>query len=143
MNFLYKSVGFGILDIEAKEWGNFHHYHREQAEHIAISVLIVGGFVSDSSRNLTGRLSERSCVVGVKACLRWGDLLNTPPAATALMKEGLVGISAKTKTMGKSGCRKWGKVIMHFLKKNGRVWGPKCSETILGDLVGMFGYANR
>ena len=30
--------------------------------------------------------------------LRWGDLLNTAPATTVLMKEGLIGFAAKTKT---------------------------------------------
>ena len=67
-----------------------------------------GGFVSDSTLGVTGRLYAWSFRVAVAACLRWGGLLCTAPATPVLMKEGLIGFAAKTKTGGTSDGRHWG-----------------------------------
>ena len=64
-------------------------------------------YVSDSSRDLTGRLFAWPFTVSVEAGLGRGDLVNGSPATTVLMKEGLIGFGAKTKTGGKSGGRPW------------------------------------
>ena len=74
---------------------------RKQAEQIPASALTAWGeFVSDSSMGLTERIFARSFRVSVEAGLRWDDLLSTAPATTVLMKEGLIGCAAKTKTRG-------------------------------------------
>ena len=57
---------------------------------------------------ITERLFTWSFRVAVAARLRWGDLLNTDPTTTVLMKEGLFALAAKTKTSGKSEGTHWG-----------------------------------
>ena len=93
---------FGILNLEANEWGDFYHYPRKQDGEIPIRVLIVwGGIVLGSSRRLTERLFAWPFRVSAAVGIRWVDLLNTAHPATVLMKEGLIGFAAKTKTVGK------------------------------------------
>ena len=65
-----------------------------------VSPKRLGRYVSDSSRDLTKRLFAWPCRVSVSSCLRWGDLLNTSPPTTVLMKEGFIGFAEKTKTTG-------------------------------------------
>ena len=71
----------------------------------------------------------------------WGDLLNTAPPETVLMKSGHIGFATKTETRGKSEGRPCvcGGVVMHFLKKGGYVKGKTCSEMVRGDLIGISG----
>ena len=82
-------------------------------------------------------------MVSVASVLRWGDLPNTAPPATVLTNECLVGAEAKTKTMESLKVDHAGGVITHSLKKNGYLMGAKCSASILGNLIGTFGLANR
>ena len=54
------------------------------------------------------RIFAWSFRLGVAAGLRWGDLLNTAPNTLVLVKDGLIGFAAKTKTRGVSEGRHWG-----------------------------------
>ena len=80
----------------------------------------MGEFVSDSSLGITERPSAWSFMVSV-AGLRWDELLNTAPTTTVLMKEGLIGFAAKTKTAGKSEGRRWGSSEFSFPNEK---WRP-------------------
>ena len=60
----------------------------------------MGGFVSDSPIDLTGRLFAWPFRAEVADGLRWDDLLNTAPATLVLTKDGLAAVAAKTKTRG-------------------------------------------
>ena len=62
----------------------------------------MGESATDSSLGVTERLSEWSFMVSVASGLSWGDLINTAPTTTVLIKEGLSGFAAKTKTRWKS-----------------------------------------
>ena len=68
----------------------------------------VGDLVSYSKSDIAGSIFAWSFRVAAEAGLRWDDLLNTAPATLVLLKEGLVGFAAKTKTRGKSDGRHWG-----------------------------------
>ena len=48
------------------------------------------------------RIFARSFRLAVAAGLRWDDLLNTAPNTLVLIKAGLIGFAAKTKTRGVS-----------------------------------------
>ena len=89
-------------------------------------------FVSDSSLDITERISEWSFRVDV-AGIRWADMLRTAPATTVLMTEGLVGFAAKTKTTGgESEGRPWGISISFFLTKMALWWLPAVSRNLGG-----------
>ena len=90
---------------------------------------LLGGIVSGPSRSLAGRLFACPYRVAV-SCLRWGDLLNTPPPATVLMKECLIWFAVKTKSRGESEGMPWGEVILHFLKIE---WVRSMYATFRGD----------
>ena len=100
-----------------------------------------GRYVPDSSRDLTERLFAWSSRVDVAAGLWWGDLLNTAPPTTVLLKEGLIGFAEKPKTRGSLWVGHAGRVITHFLTKNGCIQGMNCSKTSLWILAEIFGYA--
>ena len=66
---------------------------------------------------LTERLSAWSCMLAV-AGLRRGDLLNSAPATTVLMKEGLIGFAAKNQNQGQVWRKAlWWEVVLLFLTK--------------------------
>ena len=75
-------------------------------------------YVSDSNRDLTERLFARSFRLAVASCLRWADLISTAPSTSVLMKEGLIGFAAKTKTGGKSDGRPLGGGGSHYAISN-------------------------
>ena len=116
-----------ILYVEAKDWEICHQCPWKQEDQIPVSVLTAWGeFVTDSSLGITERLFAWS--FRVAAGLRWGDLLNTAPATTVLMKEGLIGFDAETKPVGSLkevlGCyqfffsqRKMARIWVHTLPK--------------------------
>ena len=86
----------GILHLEAKDWGNVYQFPRKQADRIPVSILETWGpYVPDPSRDLAERLSAWPPRVAAAAGLRRGDLLNTAPPTTVLMKEGLIGFAEK------------------------------------------------
>ena len=86
----------GISHLEAKDWENFYQLPRKQAGGIPASILETWEtYVSDSSRGIAARLLARPSRMAVESVLRWGDLLNTSPAATVLMKEALIGFAEK------------------------------------------------
>ena len=92
-----------MLNIEAKDWEPIYQMKRRQAGEIPASVLIEwGGIVSDPQGEMAERISAWSFRLGVAAGLRWGDLLNTAPNTLVLVKDGLAGFAAKTKTRGVS-----------------------------------------
>ena len=87
---------------------------------------------------LTERLFEWSLTVDVSEGLRRGDLINTSPPTTVLMKEGLVEFSEKTKTGGKSEGRPWGASHYAF---SGEKWfrkGYELSKNESGDFSRCF-----
>ena len=99
-----------MLDVEAKSWESIYQCPRKQSGEIPISALIacVGNLVSDSKNDVAGGISAWSSRFAAAAGLRWDDLLNTSPTTLVLLKEGLIGFAAKTKTRGKSAGRHWG-----------------------------------
>ena len=105
----------GSLLGEAKDWESAYQRPRKQEEEIHVSILeICEVYVLDSSIDITERLFAWSFRVSVSSCLRWGDLLNTSPPTTVLMKDGIIGFAAKTKTRGKPDGRPWGGSIRFF-----------------------------
>ena len=104
-----------ILRIEAKDWENVYQRPRKQAGETPASILeTCGTYVSDSIKDLPGRLFVWSFRVAVAAALRWGDLINTAPATTVLTHDGFIGFAGKTKTMGNPEGRPWGATRYSF-----------------------------
>ena len=78
-----------ILLIEAQDRERFYQCPRKQEEQIpASSLRDWEGHITDSSRDLAERLFERPFRVSVSPGPSWGDLLNTAPPTTVLMKGG-------------------------------------------------------
>ena len=116
-----------ILRIEAKDWENVYQRPRKQAGETPASILeTCGTYVSDSIKDLPGRLFVWSFRVAVAAALRWGDLINTAPATTVLMEEGIIGFAEKPKTRGKSEGRPWGESRYALSNENGCATGLNC-----------------
>ena len=98
-----------MLDLEAKDWETIYQRKRRQAGEIPAAALSEWGeMVSDPQGGASGRIFAWSFRVGVAAGLIWGDLLNTAPNTLVLVKDGLIGFAAKTKTRGVSEGRPWG-----------------------------------
>ena len=118
----------GILHGAAKDWASVYQCPRKQVRQIPGTVLeACETYVSDPIRDLPGRLFAWSFSVAVSAGLRWGGLLNTAPDTTVLMKEGLIGFAAKTKTRGGSLKADHGDhVAILSLMKNGCLAGVNC-----------------
>ena len=101
----------------------------------------MGAFVSDSSLGMTERLFAWSFMVAVASGLRWDDLINTAPTTTVLMKEGLIGCAAKTKTRGKSDGRPWVAIFL-FPTKSGSHMGLYSSDVAREIPRVISGYVN-
>ena len=103
-----------------------YQFPRKQADQIPVSFCEAWeAFVSEPSRDLPETLSTWSFIVAVAEDLRWDDLLHDAPATTVLMREGLIGFAAKTRTREKPEGRHWGKSIC-FSDENGCAKGINC-----------------
>ena len=92
-----------MLDVEAKDCESIYQRKKKQAGEIPASALGAwGNIVSDSQSDVAERIFAWSFRLAVAADLRWGDLLNAPPNTLVLLKAGIIGLAAKTKTRAKS-----------------------------------------
>ena len=125
-----------MLDVEAKDWESIYQRRRKQAGEIPVSVLIEWGNIVPYSKNdITERIFALSFRLADAAGLRWGDLLNTAPTTLALLKEGIIGFAAKTKTRGKSEGRPWGASNLAFSNEKWLADGFNLFKQESGDLA--------
>ena len=86
-NFLLGPVGFRNLTYRSERFGkSLPVPTKTGCPNWYPSLISLGGYISYSSRDLTERLFAWSFRVSVSAGLRWGDLINTSPPTTVLMK---------------------------------------------------------
>ena len=113
-----------ISQVEEKDWESVYQCPRKQAGEIpAPGLMGWETYVSESSGDLPGRLFAWHFMISVASCLRWGDLLNTAPGTTVLMKEGLIGFAEKPRPVESLKEDHVGEVIFLFLMKSGCLKG--------------------
>ena len=87
--------------------------------------------ISDPQGDMAERISAWSFRLGVAAGLRWGDLLNTASNTLVLVKDGLIGFAAKTKTRGVYEGRPWGAINFSFPNDKWMGYGCNLFNNIL------------
>ena len=107
-----------ILHVGGKDWGIAYQRPIKQPEKITASIFgSCVKYVSDTIRDIPERLFARPFRVADASGLRWDDRLNTAPAKTVLMKEGLIGFAEKPKPGGSLRVCHGGQVAMLSLMK--------------------------